>query len=62
MSARRIPRQRRSASGLFWSGKNDGIHIPRSASMRLAELEEVLELAGSRTALAGTLVTSNGPK
>jgi hypothetical protein len=30
--------------------------------MRLAELEEVLELAGSRTALAGTLVTSNGPK
>lgn len=35
MSARRIPRQRRSASGLFWSQKNGGIHVPYESDLEL---------------------------
>ena len=35
MSARRIPRQRRSVSGLFWSLKNGGRHIPYESGLEL---------------------------
>ena len=43
MSARRIPRQRRSASGLFWSRKSGGIHIPYESALEL-DFCSVLEL------------------
>jgi len=46
MSARRIPRQRRSVSGLFWSLKNGGQHIPYESGLEL-DFCTILELDDS---------------
>lgn len=66
MSARRIPRQRRSASGLFWSLKNGGQHIPYESGLELdfctiLELDDAVERFESQP-LAVTYVRKSGRK
>lgn len=64
MSARRIPKQQRSVSGLFWSLKNGGRHIPYESGLELdfctvLELDAAVESFESQP-LAVTYVRSNG--
>jgi hypothetical protein len=64
MSARRIPRQRRSVSGLFWSQKNGGQHIPYESGLELdfctvLELDDAVQCFESQP-LAVTYVRQSG--